>query len=135
MDTRGRRVPRHGSDDGGRRQGRHGRPGRDGQGSRRDQVCDGALLGGIGVAAVATARGVVMTVVAVTGVMMVCGVLAGEARQCAVGQPAGADLQRKAGTDGRRHEPGRDHGPQQQRGCEGEEDLRPESSPHPNIIM
>lgn len=84
MDTGRGRLPRRGSDDGGRRQGRHGRSGGDGQGDRRDQVCDGALFGGIGMAAVAIVPGVVMTVVAVTGVMMVCGVLAGEARQGAV---------------------------------------------------
>ncbi len=80
MDTRRRRVPRRGNGNRGRRQDRHGRSGGDGQGGRRDQVCDGTLLGGIDVAAVATVATVPGVVVTVMAVMMVGGVLAGESR-------------------------------------------------------
>ena len=97
---------------------------------------DGAALGGVGVVAAGVVAIVVVPVMPVMGVVMVAGpgLIAGETRERAVRESAGADLQREARAKGRRHEAGRDHRPQQQGGCEGNEDLRPENAPHPGII-
>ena len=98
---------------------------------------DGAALGGVGVVAAVVVAIVVVAVMPVVGVVMMAGaaLIAGETGESAVRESAGADLQREARAEGCRHEAGRYHGPEQQGGCEGNENLRPESSPHPPIIM
>lgn len=143
MTEAGRRVVAWGDGDARRcRRRRRGRYQGDGQNGGGEQMRDGAALGGVGVVAAVGVAIVVLAVMAVMGMMPVMGVVvmggagltAGETRERAIRESAGADLQREARAEGRRHEAGRDHGPQQQGGCEGNENLRPEGSPHPGII-